>query len=72
MCPWCFLTPACPCRRGGEPPSLTLGKALVAVARRVGAVRLGFGALLLAMAVIALDGCGGTTTTRGGNVGSLN
>ena len=17
MCPWCFLTPACPCRRGG-------------------------------------------------------
>jgi hypothetical protein len=35
MCPWCFLTPACPCRRGGESPSLTLGKALVAVARRL-------------------------------------
>ena len=34
MCPWCVLTPACPCRRGGGPPSLTLGKALVAVARR--------------------------------------
>jgi hypothetical protein len=35
MCPWCFLTPACPCRHGGGPPSATLGKALVAVARRL-------------------------------------
>ena len=34
MCPWCFVTPSCPCRRGGGPPSLTLGRALVAVARR--------------------------------------
>jgi hypothetical protein len=68
MCPWCFLTPACPCRHGGGPPSLTLGKALVAVARRVGAVRLGFGALLLAMAVIALGGCGGDDDEGGGDV----
>lgn len=68
MCPWCFLTPACPCRRGGEPASLTLGKALVAVARRVGAVRLGFGALVLAMAVIALGGCGGDDDEGGGEV----
>jgi hypothetical protein len=68
MCLWCFLTPACPCRRGGGPPSLTLGKALVAVARRVGAVRLGFGALLLAMAVIALGGCGGDDDEGGGDV----
>jgi hypothetical protein len=68
MCPWCFLTPACPCRLGAEPSSLTLGKALVAVARRVGAVRLGFVALLLAVAVIALGGCGGNDDERGGQV----
>jgi hypothetical protein len=35
MCPWCFLTPACPCRRGGEPPGLAIGKLIVAVARRL-------------------------------------
>jgi hypothetical protein len=68
MCPWCFLTPACPCRRGGEPPGLTLGKALVAVARRAGAMRLCVGALLLAMAVIALGACGGDDEDRGGEV----
>jgi hypothetical protein len=58
MCPWCFLTPTCPCRHGGEPPGLLLGRALVAVARRAGAVRLGAGALLLAIALIALGACG--------------
>jgi hypothetical protein len=68
MCPWCFLTPAFPCRRGGGPPGLTLGKALVAVARRAGAVRLGFGALLLAVAVIALGACGGDDDDGGGDV----
>jgi hypothetical protein len=68
MCPWCFLLPACPCRRGGGPPGLTLGTALVAGARRPGAVPLGFGALLLAMAVIALGACGGNDDDGGGDV----
>jgi hypothetical protein len=35
MCPWCWLSPACPCRRGGDPPGLMLGKALAAVAGRM-------------------------------------
>lgn len=35
MCLWCYLTPACPCRRGGEPPGVAIGKALIAVARRL-------------------------------------
>ena len=30
MCPWCFLTPACPCRRGGVPPGLAIGRSIVA------------------------------------------
>jgi hypothetical protein len=60
MCPWCFLTPACPCRRGGASPGLMLGTALVAFARRAGAVRLGFGALLLALAVIAISAASST------------
>ena len=44
MCPWCLVTPACPCHRGGGPPSLTLGKALVAVARRSWRLGKSFGA----------------------------
>jgi hypothetical protein len=64
-----LLTPACPCRRGGDPPSLTLGKALVALATRGGAVRLGLGALVLAMTVIALGGCGGHEDEGGADVG---
>jgi hypothetical protein len=35
MCPWCFLTAACPCLRGGEPPGLAIGKLIVALARRL-------------------------------------
>jgi hypothetical protein len=37
MCPWCWLSPVCPCRRGGGPHGLTLpvGTAIVAVARRL-------------------------------------
>jgi len=36
MCPWCYLTPACPCRRGGGPAGFVLlGPVLVAVARRL-------------------------------------
>ena len=36
MCPWCYLTPACPCRRGGGPAGFgLLAPALVAVARRL-------------------------------------
>ena len=37
MCPWCFFTPACPCRRGGGPPSpsRSVARAIVAVTRRV-------------------------------------
>jgi hypothetical protein len=68
MCPWCFLTPACPCRRGAGSPGLTLGRALVDVARHAGAVRLGFGALLLAIAVIALGACGGNDDDGGGDI----
>jgi uncharacterized protein YdhG (YjbR/CyaY superfamily) len=35
MCPWCFLTPACPCRRGREPGEIAspIAKAVVAAAR---------------------------------------
>ena len=43
MCPCCFLTPACPCRRGGEPPGVAIGKALVAVARRLRRLGKSFG-----------------------------
>jgi hypothetical protein len=35
MCPWCFVTPACPCRRGGDPPGLLIGTAILALARRL-------------------------------------
>jgi hypothetical protein len=35
MCPWCLLTPACPCRRGGGPPGPVAAKAVVAVAKRL-------------------------------------
>ena len=36
MCPWCFVTPACPCRRGGRTHVYgPIGPALVAVARRL-------------------------------------
>ena len=34
MCPWCFVTPACPCRRGGRTHVYgPIGPALVAMAR---------------------------------------
>ena len=33
MCPWCWLTPVCPCGRGGG--SLFIAMALVSLARRV-------------------------------------
>ena len=37
MCPWCFLTPACPCRRGGTPHAFWLpaARAIVAAVRRL-------------------------------------
>ena len=37
MCPWCFLTPVCPCRRGGASHAfwLPVAKAIVAAARRL-------------------------------------
>jgi hypothetical protein len=37
MCPWCILTPACPCRRGGGPYGLTLPlcRAILALVRRL-------------------------------------
>jgi hypothetical protein len=36
MCPWCFLTPGCPCRRGGGPAGFELiGPALAAIVTRL-------------------------------------
>ena len=37
-CPWCLLSPVCPCRRGGGPHGFTppIGSALVAIPRRLG------------------------------------
>ena len=68
MCRWCYLTPTCPCRRGGEPPEVPIGNALVAVARRLLPLGRSLGAapmivktafaILLIVSVLGIAACG--------------
>ena len=53
MCRWCYLTPACPCRRGGEPPEVAIGRAAIAI--------------LLIVCALAIAACG--DTDAGGDEG---
>jgi hypothetical protein len=41
MCPWCLLTPACPCRRAGAPPGIKTALSLLVIVFLLGIAACG-------------------------------
>ena len=59
MCPWCFISPVCPCRRGAAPHAfwLPVAREIVAAARRLSiraASQLGVGVVNTLVAELVL------------------